>query len=226
MKENSNEWEHCLEKLFGYMENWVKLVLTDPQNISDLIFIEKDMEVTNPIELAHLLNYFINASISEKNQHDYHQLYELRLAFLTDIIIKGYKTDALALVGHHEILNAMFNLGKVMGQIQILSFNFKGNHLHAQNIRGMLGSIDQKQKRWERSNKERSDLLEEIRNATKDYYDKGGTKIHHDFAINFKTLPKYGDRYNKISLKVIRKIVGEVAGPFGYKSGVQKKEKI
>jgi len=74
--------------------------------------------------------------------------------------------------------------------------------------------------RWNREKKKREELIEEIKRKTKEKYETGEKKFHHDLAEIFKNQ----DRYTDIGRKAIRKAVGEVAESYGKKIGVPKRK--
>jgi hypothetical protein len=81
-----------------------------------------------------------------------------------------------------------------------------------------------KLKRWEPEKAGRQALLDEVRAKAEEYYQGGGTERHHVVARLFHNEPEYGDKFSKISLEKIRKVVGEVAIKYGLKSGLPKTE--
>ena len=74
------------------------------------------------------------------------------------------------------------------------------------------------QGRWGPAQKKRQRSLRKVRKIAEEYYQGGYRGWHHDFASNIHKKPEFKD----IPIQEIRKVVGEVAEPYGCKYGVKK----
>jgi hypothetical protein len=96
------------------------------------------------------------------------------------------------------------------------------DNLLLRTFHSILSAYILKLHRWEPEQAERQKLLQVVRVIAEDYYQQDGTERHHVVARWFHTRPEYGDKFQKISLEKIRKVVGEVAEGYGLKSGMKK----
>lgn len=74
--------------------------------------------------------------------------------------------------------------------------------------------------RWERSRPARQETLNKIEEYAKEKYAGDYRRPHYDLATIIKRKPGF----SHIGIKTIRKIVGEVAKPYGLKAGIPRPE--
>ena len=74
--------------------------------------------------------------------------------------------------------------------------------------------------RWERSRPARQETLNKIEQYAKEKYAGDYRRPHYDLAAIIKSKPEF----SHIGIKIIRKIVGEVAKPYGLKAGIPRLE--
>lgn len=117
-----------------------------------------------------------------------------------------------------EALLGAFIIGKAKGYLE----SFEPGKMHTQlfehYIRSKLSREDVVKERWGPRNK----IMDELKEEAEKYYKNGGSSPHNDLAHAVKNNKKFGEKFLNLTLKEIRKVIGEVAEKYGLKKGIKK----
>jgi hypothetical protein len=156
----------------------------------------------------------------QSNFEDYQRIHLSRAARKIRDILKHFNPSDF---GDVNKVREIFTLGYYCGLRQALDPEFMPTDLYGAHFNSEMGRKYVMRRHGDKTLKD--ELLDEIEERAREYYESGGRKLHGSVASWFKEGGLYYDeRYNDLNFRKIKKAVGNAAEEYGCKTGIRKQK--